>query len=77
MKTVGNDDKVWDFPGGPVVNTLPFNAGGVGSIPGQGTKIPQATWHSQKQYTTKQAQQTKVQDQTASQGNVMKHSENS
>ena len=28
-----------DFPGGPVVKTWPANAGGVGSIPGQGTKI--------------------------------------
>ena len=25
-----------DFPGGPVVKTLPSNAGGVGSIPGWG-----------------------------------------
>ena len=24
-----------DFPGGPVVKTLPSNAGGVGSIPGR------------------------------------------
>ena len=29
-----------DFPGGPVVENLPFNAGDAGSIPGQGTKIP-------------------------------------
>ena len=29
-----------DFPGGPVVH--PFDAEGVGSIPGQGTKIPHA-----------------------------------
>ena len=48
-----------DFPGGPVVNTLPCNVGEfVGSIPGQGTKIPYApeqltpgatnkTWSSQ------------------------------
>ena len=28
------------FPGGPVVKNLPRNAGGMGSIPGQGTKIP-------------------------------------
>ena len=28
-----------DFPGGPAVNTLPSNAGSVGSIPGWGTKI--------------------------------------
>ena len=31
-----------DFPGGPVVKTLPFNARGVGSIPSGGTKIPHA-----------------------------------
>ena len=29
-----------DFPGGPVVKTSPSNAGGVGSIPVRGTKIP-------------------------------------
>ena len=29
-----------DFPGGPMVKTLPSNAGAVGSIPGQGAKIP-------------------------------------
>ena len=27
--------KLGDFPGGPVVKTLPSNAGGAGSIPGQ------------------------------------------
>ena len=31
-----------DFPGGPVVKTLPSNAGGGGLILGQGTKIPHA-----------------------------------
>ena len=31
-----------DFPGGPVVKTLSSNVGGVGSIPGRGTKIPHA-----------------------------------
>ena len=31
-----------DFPGGPVVKTLPSNAEGMGSIPGQGTKVPHA-----------------------------------
>ena len=31
-----------DIPGGPVVRTLPSNAGDMGSIPGQGTKIPHA-----------------------------------
>ena len=29
-----------DFPGGPVVKTSPSNAGGEGSIPGRGAKIP-------------------------------------
>ena len=31
-----------DFPDGPVVKNLSYSAGGVGSIPGQGTKIPHA-----------------------------------
>ena len=31
-----------DFPGGPVIKNLPCNEGDVGSIPGQGTKIPHA-----------------------------------
>ena len=35
---------VCDFPGGPVVGTSPFTGGGVGSIPGQGAKIPHALW---------------------------------
>ena len=30
----------WDFPGNPVVKSLPSNAGDTGSIPDQGTKIP-------------------------------------
>ena len=32
-----------NFPGGPVVKNLPSNAGDVGSIPGQGPKIPHTT----------------------------------
>ena len=31
-----------DFPGGPVVKNLPCNAEVVGSLLGQGTKIPHA-----------------------------------
>lgn len=31
-----------DFPGGLEIKNLPSNAGGKGSIPGQGTRIPQA-----------------------------------
>ena len=48
----------WDFPGGPVVKTLPFNAGGAGSIPDWGAKIPHALRPKnqnikQKQYCNK------------------------
>ena len=32
-----------DYPGGPVVKTLPFNVGCAGSIPGRGVKIPHAS----------------------------------
>ena len=32
-----------DFPGGPMVKTLPSNAGGMGLIPGGGAKIPHAS----------------------------------
>ena len=37
-----------EFPGGPVVRTQHFHCPGLGSIPGWGTKIPQAAWQSQK-----------------------------
>ena len=48
----------WEFLGGPVVKTLPSNAGGTGSIPGQGAKISYALWPEnqnmrQKQYYSK------------------------
>ena len=36
--------KCQNFPDDPVVKTLPSNAGGVGSIPGWGAKIPHASW---------------------------------
>ena len=47
-----------DFPGSPVVKTSPSNAGGAGSIPGQGAKIPHASRPKnqnikQKQYCNK------------------------
>ena len=58
MKTVGDDDKVWDFPGGPAVNTSPSNAGGAVSVPGHGAKIlhalqPKSQNIKQKQYYNK------------------------
>ena len=47
-----------DLPGGQVIKTSPSNAGGVGSIPGQGAKIPHALGPKnqnikQKQYCNK------------------------
>ena len=33
-----------NFSSSPVVKTSPSNAGGAGSIPGWGTKIPNAVW---------------------------------
>ena len=32
-----------EFPGGPPVRTSPSHAGGAGSIPGRGVKIPHAS----------------------------------
>ena len=43
-----------DFLGGPLVKTSPSDAGGVGSILGQGGKIPRASWP--KKQNTKQKQ---------------------
>ena len=37
------ESQIWDFPGGPVVENTPSNVGGMGSIPGWGTKMPHAT----------------------------------
>ena len=34
----------WDFPRGPVVKSLPSNAGDTDSIPSQGAKISRALW---------------------------------
>ena len=36
-------DRTGDIPGGPVVKTSSFNAGGAGLIPGQGVKISHAS----------------------------------
>ena len=42
----------WDFPGGPVVKNLPYNAGDAGSNPGQGTRIPHAMGQLSPRTTT-------------------------
>ena len=44
------------FPGGPVVKNTPSNAGGVGSIPGQGIKISHAAEQLSFHATTKPKQ---------------------
>ena len=46
-----------DFTGGPVVKNPPSNAGDLGSIPGQETKIPHATGQLEKPaHCTKRSQ---------------------
>ena len=56
-KLAGLKQHLLDFPGGPVVKTLCFQWGGMGLIPGQGTKIPHATWHSWKIYKNNKIKQ--------------------
>ena len=51
--------KAWDFPGSPVVKTLPSTAGGVGSIPGQGTKVLPAAGCGQKLKKKKEGKKRK------------------
>ena len=42
LKRCSHQDGILDFPGGPVVNSLPANAGDTGSVPGLGQfHIPQ------------------------------------
>ena len=42
MSKTSTKNSDWDFPGSSVVENLPWSAGDMGSIPGQGTKILQA-----------------------------------
>ena len=42
----GQGNRCGDFPGGPVAKTLSSQCRGLGLIPGQGTKIPQAATKS-------------------------------
>ena len=39
-----------NIPGSAVVKSWPFNAGSVGSMPGQGCKIPYTLWPKRKKY---------------------------
>ena len=57
-KREGSKRSPWGLPGGPVVKTLPSNAGGTCSIPGREAKIPYTLWPKnqnmkQKQYCNK------------------------
>ena len=45
-------NNIWDSPGSPVVKTLHLHAGGMGSVPHPGTKIPHAAQHWQKKKAT-------------------------
>ena len=36
--------KPQEIPCGPVIKILPSSASGAGSVPGQGAKIPRASW---------------------------------
>ena len=49
----------WDFPGSPVVKTSPSDAGGVGSIPHGGARIPQASRLKRKNKHKQQKQRCK------------------
>ena len=45
-----------DFPGGPVIKNLPFNAGAVGLIPGRETKSSDAAQQLSSNYWTRAPQ---------------------
>ena len=42
--SMGSENMYRDFPGGPVFKNLPYNAGDMGSIPGQGTGESHMPW---------------------------------
>ena len=55
MRTYENNNKriiTEDFPGSPVVETLPSNAGGAGLIPGQECKIPHVSGPTKPKHKT-------------------------
>ena len=40
-EALDKNNEFWEFPGSPVVSTWYFHCCGLGSVPGQGTKISQ------------------------------------
>ena len=69
-----------DFPAGPVVKNPPSNAGHVGSIPGQGTKIPHATGQLSPHTATKKiphaATKTPMQPKVNKKSNILENNKN-
>ena len=55
MENISNKTETRDVPGGPRVKPLPSPARGVGLIPGQGTRIPHASWPKNQNIKQKQA----------------------
>ena len=53
--TIKKKKLLQDFISSPVVRTLYFHCRAMGLIPGQGTKIPHATRHSQKYFFRKKS----------------------
>ena len=51
-KKSGMKGQMLDFPGSSVDKTSPSNAGVVGLIPGQGAKIPHASWPKKPKHKT-------------------------
>ena len=54
------NQKVRDFPCGPVVKMSPSNADDAGSIPGWGIKMSQVLWAKTKQNKNKNTQNKKT-----------------
>ena len=61
-----------EFHGDLVIRSPGFHRHGLGSVPGWGTDIPQATWHSQK----KNSLRRNIQAQMAPLENSMKYFKN-
>ena len=59
MQTTLEKVKRWEFPGGPDTST----AGGMGSVPGWGTRILHAMWWNQKEKKTKQRKKAQQRQQ--------------
>ena len=50
IRIIDKNQPYRDFSSGPVVKTSLPNAGGSGSIPGQGVKIPHTSWVKKRKH---------------------------